>query len=73
MDIALAIFVGEGEFSTESAIITGLNGVFVSEILAGLDLGVLRFWMGELFCIDEPRGTDGSSDSLEGLLPEDGF
>jgi len=54
IDTALAIFVGEGEFSTESAVKADLDGVFVSEILAGLDRGVLGRWMGELFCMDEP-------------------
>jgi len=54
MDTALAIFVGEGEFSTESALKVGLDGVFVSENLAGLDRGVLGRWMGELCCMGEP-------------------
>jgi len=53
MDTALAIFVGEGEFSTESTRKTGLDGVFASEILAGLDPGVLGFRMGERVCVGE--------------------
>jgi hypothetical protein len=55
MDAALAIFVGEGEPSPKKF---GLDGVFTSEILAGLEPGVRKFRdgvpKGELVCMGEP-------------------
>lgn len=44
---------------------TGLEGVFRSEIFAGLEPGVRNFrdgvWRGELVCIGEPMGSCGVS------------
>lgn len=52
---------------------TGLEGVFKSEIFAGLEPGVRNLrdgvWRGELVCIGEPRGRASVSDDTLDFAP----